>query len=282
MAFTYSPLRYPGGKAKLTDFFKNLVEKNNLQGYRYVEPFAGGANVALSLLIDGYVKDIIINDFDKSIYAFWISILQDTPTFLRRIQNIPLTMEEWYKQNNIIANSDRYSLFDIGFAAFYLNRTNFSGVATAGPLGGYNQTGKYKIDARFNRSDLINRISLISSYRNHIFVKNMDALALIKSLKAENKIIIYFDPPYFIQGKKLYTNFYKENDHIILSKNIKKLKVPWVLTYDNVDYIKTLYSEIETYNISINYSAKTHTKGKELMFLNNLPSTDRSFIRLAK
>lgn len=282
MTHTYSPLRYPGGKAKLIDFFKNLVEKNNLQEYRYIEPFAGGANVALSLLIDGYVKDITINDFDKAIYAFWVSILEETHLFLQRIQNIPLTMEEWYRQKDIITNQDKYSLFDIGFAAFYLNRTNFSGVATAGPLGGYNQKGKYKIDARFNREDLINRISLISNYKTHISVKNMDALELIKSFKTKDKIIIYFDPPYFIQGKKLYTNFYKQNDHIVLSENIKQVKAPWVLTYDNVDDIKQLYSGIETYNISINYSANTHTKGKELMFLNNLPSKDRSFVRLAK
>ena len=74
----YSPLRYPGGKGKLTDFFHAIIEENNLSDGYYVEPYAGGASVALSLLFNEYVSKIIINDFDRSIYAFWFSVLNET------------------------------------------------------------------------------------------------------------------------------------------------------------------------------------------------------------
>lgn len=270
MSTKYSPLRYPGGKAKLTHVFKNLIEDNNFANTCYIEPFAGGANISLSLLIDGYVSNIIINDIDRAIYSFWASILSNTTRFIDKVYNCKININEWYKQKEIISNP-RSSKLDLGFALLFLNRTNFSGIINAGPIGGIKQNGQYKINARFNKSDIIKKIERISEFKERILVTNLDALDLITFAKDLDTSLIYFDPPYYRQGKKLYTNFYNDNDHVELAENIIRLATPFVLTYDNVEDIKKLYPNFDSHEFLINYSANNHTIGKEIMFYNNIP-----------
>ena len=66
---------------------KSIIDQNNLKGGTYIEPFSGGAAIALALAIDGYMERIVINDYDRSIYAFWHSILYHTDTFIDKIRN---------------------------------------------------------------------------------------------------------------------------------------------------------------------------------------------------
>ena len=176
-------------------------------------------------------------------------------------------------------NLKNYSELEVGFAAFFLNRTNFSGILQAGPIGGIAQKGKYKINARFNKQLLIKKILLIASYKNSIKVTCNDALEVINNIKKIKRGLIYFDPPYYLQGKKLYTNFYQHTDHAILATSIQKLKVPFVITYDNVEQIKSLYNNLEMKEFIIHYSAKRHITASEVMFLNNLPISSRNFLK---
>ena len=159
----YSPLRYPGGKSRLIDFIKSIIDQNSLKGGTYIEPFSGGAAIALALAIDGYMERIVINDYDRSIYAFWYSILHHTDAFIDKIRNTSLSIEEWHIQRAIQQNKQNVNLFDLGFSTFFLNRTNRSGVLKAGVIGGLNQTGSYKIDARYNKEQLTERIQLIAA-----------------------------------------------------------------------------------------------------------------------
>ena len=142
-----SPLRYPGGKSRITNFVAKLIKDNNITGGCYVEPFAGGAGVALNLLLDGIVDRIFINDKDRSIYAFWDSAINHTERFICRLESVNVTIEEWKKQREIQLNKENANLFDLGFSTFFLNRTNRSGIIMAGVIGGISQTGKWKIDA---------------------------------------------------------------------------------------------------------------------------------------
>mgnify|MGYP002578704147 FL=1 len=153
----YSPLRYPGGKSALYPAIANIIESNNMKHCIYIEPFAGGANIAWSLLINGIVDYIIINDADKSIYSFWRAITESTHWFIEKIESVSVTVDEWRKQRAILQESSRYSK-ELGFAMFFLNRTNRSGILDAGPIGGYDQSGTYKIDCRFNKASLIKKI----------------------------------------------------------------------------------------------------------------------------
>lgn len=268
-----SPLRYPGGKAKLLGYISRIISENNLDDGVYVEPFAGGASVALGLLLNGIMKQIIINDKDRSIYAFWHSILQQTNEFCALIQATPVTIESWKEQKNVQKDKNDADLLALGFSTFFLNRTNRSGILNAGIIGGINQTGRYKIDARYNKQELIDRIRTISGFRDRISVLNQDAVDLLTTLdwnQFGDKVFIYLDPPYYVKGKNLYLNYYRDNDHKEIADILSKSTgFKWAVSYDNVDFIQKLYKEFRCSQFQLNYSANNSGKGNEIMFYSN-------------
>ncbi len=268
-----SPLRYPGGKAKLLGYISRIISENNLDDGVYVEPFAGGASVALGLLLNGIMKQIIINDKDRSIYAFWHSILQQTDEFCALIQATPVTIESWKEQKNVQKDKNDADLLALGFSTFFLNRTNRSGILNAGIIGGINQTGRYKIDARYNKQELIDRIRTISGFRDRISVLNQDAVDLLTTLdwnQFGDKVFIYLDPPYYVKGKNLYLNYYRDNDHKEIADILSKSTgFKWAVSYDNVDFIQKLYKEFRCSQFQLNYSANNSGKGNEIMFYSN-------------
>lgn len=265
----YSPLRYPGGKTKMLPIIKSMIEKSNHSG-TYVEPFAGGAGVALGLLFDGCVDSIVINDFDKSIYSIWRAILTESEKLIQLIKNTPISIDEWRRQKSIYLNKNKKYSLELGFAALYLNRTNRSGILKAGPIGGFNQNGSYLIDARFKKNELIRKIEKIASYRNKIKLYNYEISTFIKNIipKYENSVI-YFDPPYFKKGKDLYKNFFTKKDHERLCKQIRSLSNDWIVSYDNEDYIKSLYSDYESKEYKIHHSAANNGTWVEVMFVSD-------------
>jgi DNA adenine methylase len=274
----YSPLRYPGGKGKLVNYFKKLFEINSLKGGIYVEPYVGGASVALSLLIEDYVSKVIINDKDKSIFALWYSVLNYPEELCSLIKKTSVNLDVWEKQKQIQKDKQNQDILTLGFSTLFLNRTNYSGILSAGVIGGKSQKGRWKINARFNKKDLIKRIKRISLYKNKIKLYNMDAVELIKMLKSKlsNKTLFYLDPPYYHKGKELYLNYYLDNDHKQIAVEIKKTKKQkWIITYDNAELIKQLYNKNKQIGYSLTYSARKSKKGKELMiFSDNLNILD--------
>ncbi|MFB4393021.1 MULTISPECIES: DNA adenine methylase [unclassified Pseudomonas] len=274
----FTPLRYPGGKAKLSWLIKDIIKENNLEGAQYIEPFAGGAAVALELLLTRAVSHIHINDLNIGVHSFWYSVLHDTERLMKKIYDTPVTMKTWYEQRDIMRQPSCASTTEIGFAFFFLNRTNRSGIINAGVIGGYEQTGNYKIDARFNKDDLIERITSIAKAKDSISLYNLDAEKFLSEIDRRNfdLAISYIDPPYFVKGKRLYDNFYEGDDHKRIGKLLKKLKTPWVLSYDDHPEIRSIYSEHRISEIDLAYSAANKTKGQEAIFFShdlNLPST---------
>jgi N6 adenine-specific DNA methyltransferase len=266
----YSPLRYPGGKNKIYKYVKYLVDSNEID--TYIEPFCGGAAVALKLLLNNDVKKIMLNDFDRSIYAMWFSILHDTDSFIKKVREAVFTIEEWDKQHDIQKNKNSVDLLTLGFSTFYLNRTNRSGIIQAGPIGGRAQTGNYKMDCRYNTEVLIKKIKLIAKNKNRISLYNLDAIDFIKqNIRRTRGSLTFFDPPYFVKGKQLYTNFYEHIDHIDLRDTINKYmsKHKWILTYDFHEEIQHMYSKFEYFPYILNYSAGTSKKGMEYIFFSS-------------
>lgn len=263
-----SPLRYPGGKSCLYPLVAKLLRDNRLERRHYAEPFAGGCGLALALLYGGHVSDIHINDVDASIWAFWCSVLEHTDELTHRIRKTPITIGEWRAQRDIHLRMDVDDPISLGFATFFLNRTNRSGIIkAAGVIGGLDQTGPYKLDCRFNRNDLERRIRRVAKYRNRIHLTRRDALAFIEDthLSLPKSTFFCVDPPYFSKGKGLYTSFYDPEDHRILAKAILCLQNPWIVTYDNIAAISCLYKDRRQYQFDINYSLETKRRGTELL-----------------
>lgn len=266
-----SPLRYPGGKSKISDLVKLIIQKADVDG-TYIEPFAGGAGVALYILLNDIVNDIVINDYDKAIYSFWRAIKEDGERFIDLINNTPVTVDEWKKQKDIYLNSRSYSL-ELGFAAFFLNRTNRSGILTAGPIGGYEQNGIYKIDARFNKEALTKRIQEIIERKKNIHIYNKDIRRFITSIipKYGDNSFVYLDPPYYNKGQQLYKNFLTSKDHAQIANLIfENIKCPWIVSYDDVNDIMRLYENYYTKRFEVNYSAANTGKSSELLIFSDL------------
>lgn len=274
MSIYYSPLRYPGGKNCIFSFVSNVFYENNLIGTSYAEPYAGGAGLALRLLFEGYVDHIYINDLDKSIYAFWVSIISKPDEFCKWIKDVKVSIRNWNKYKEIQRDAESADLFELAKSTFFLNRTNISGVIKGGVIGGQGQRGKYKIDARFNKQDLISRIEKIARMTNRITVSNLDGLAFINKMnKKKEEIFIYLDPPYYHKGADLYMNFYSKEDHKKLSKCVHKMQKKWMVSYDNHDFILNLYAEQKKVIYQLSQAASNRIGDEILVFSKQLAFT---------
>ena len=271
MPTTLSPLRYPGGKTKFYTYVKEILNLNGLLGETYIEPFAGGAGLAIKLLLNNDVKRIVINDFDPSIYCFWKSILYHTVDFCNLIMETQITPEEWQRQREIYFEQDISNVLRLGFATFFLNRTNVSGVIKGGLIGGINQTGTYAMNARFNKSNLIGKINDIATRREQIVLLNMDAQEFLQpsNLGCFNKALINFDPPYVKKGAKLYKNSFDENDHRVLYRKISLCARKWIVTYDICPLVADLYSEFRHSYLDVTYSIQSSKKAQEYIFFSD-------------
>lgn len=277
----YSPLRYPGGKSALYPVISSVIKNNKMKHCVYIEPFAGGASIAWSLLIDGVVERVIINDADKAIYSFWRTVMESTQWFVDRIRVTPVTVDEWRIQRDIIRNARKYSK-ELGFATFFLNRTNRSGILDAGPIGGYNQNGEYKIDCRFNKGALIEKILKIAGHRDKVKVYNQDISIFLRrflpSEKRTGDVFIYFDPPYYEKGQRLYMNFFTSKDHERLRDAVALLNFKWIMTYDDTIEIDKLYKGYCKHRFSINYSLSSKKKGSELIIFKDTSCMPPSYV----
>lgn len=271
MAKSLSPLRYPGGKSKIYEKVKNLIKKNMLSNRTYVEPFAGGFGIGIGLLSDNIVQSAVLNDFDSHIYHFWFSVFYHTDELLKKIKDTPITIEEREKQKNIYNDSSIDVLSD-GFATLFLNRVNFSGIIKGGPIGGFAQSGAYKLDCRFNKEAIKKKIESIALLKNRISLYNCDASELIikKLGKIKNTAFFNIDPPYVIKGSWLYTNYFKDPDHRNFEKVVSEhlREVPWIITYDDCELIRDIYKHYSIIGYDIQHNAGGSGIGKEVVITN--------------
>ena len=272
MIKSYTPLRYPGGKSKLYNYMHTFINQYYEKPPTYAEAFAGGFGLGMKLLFKNAVPEVYINDLDICIYSFWKSII--TPNsyqrFIKLMQDTPIDIENYLLQREIYRHPEIHSQLEIGFATFYLNRCNRSGILTANPIGGINQTGKYKMDCRFNKGRLLKLIEAIYNHRNQIHVTNLDAIEFLKQLDNRSANVLFnLDPPYVSAGPTLYKNNFSDNDHIALSNHVHHLKNHWIMTYDNHDLIRNCYKDYLIREYSIKYSLEDKRSEVELIIYDN-------------
>jgi len=267
-----SPLRYPGGKSRISKFIENIILLNNLEDCILYELYAGGAGASLNILFSGLCKKIVLNDLDYHIYAFWYSILNHLDEFIRLINDVDINIDNWYLQKEIYEHYEEYDILLVGFSTFFLNRSNRSGILRkAGPIGGKDQTGNYKIDVRFNKANLIERIKKIAKYKDKIEIFNLETIDFLRSIFSRNeKNLFFLDPPYYEQGEYLYMNSYSDLDHLELANTLaENKKSNWFLTYDNCERIHELYNDLRKSYLPMSYTLQTKRKSKEVIIFSD-------------
>ncbi|MTH76343.1 DNA adenine methylase [Paracoccus aestuariivivens] len=266
-----SPFRYPGGKAFLSEYLESMLPRSATDLPMFAEPFCGGAGAALTLLADGHVSDLFLNDADARIHSTWFAMLHETDRFIAAIHSTPLDIAQWYRHRDITESSNNSSYsFDVGFSTFFMNRTTRSGIIEkSGPIGGYEQNGKWKLSARFNRDGLAQRVRWLSDHRSQIHLHNLDALNFIHKLKSElnlNSTLFFIDPPYVQAGGRLYYNGMSEAKHVALSDLLTGGYIPhWILTYDDAPLIRKLYQHEDISLMEVNYSLQRKRIAKEIL-----------------
>ena len=267
MATTYTPIRYPGGKTKLYPEIKAILESNDLLGHPYAELFAGGAGLAIKLLLKGDVSSIVINDYDRAVYCMWDAVVNHAEDLCEFIDSAVLDVETWKAMRAVYRNSDDVGDFELGKAAFYLNRTNVSGILSGGVIGGLKQAGNYKMDVRFNRETLKKKVMDIAARRGDIEVTRLDAEDFIDDRMSDSELFAYLDPPYVQKGPGLYRSAFDEAKHRSLARKVGDARSKWVVTYDADDLIDDIYGNYERGDLEIGYTANVKTVGKEKIIL---------------
>lgn len=276
-----SPLRYPGGKGRLAPYLARVLANQTVRIETYCEPYAGGAGAGLQLLVEGHVSRLIINDLHPGIAAFWRSVFCQGDELIERIEQCAVDIENWYIQRAVYLTPESQTNIDLGFATFFLNRTNRSGILNARPIGGLNQAGKWLIDARFNKPDLISRIKLLKDFAGYVDVRQHRAIKLIRTLNRRIRpILMYVDPPYVVAGEGLYMTDHSWDEHQRLERSLRQSPHPWILTYDADDRTRDLYARFRCLRFGISHTAQVQRVGREYMFFSRgLRVPDRLVVR---
>jgi DNA adenine methylase len=268
-----SPLRYPGGKAKVGVFIERIIRDNDLVGGHYGEPYAGGAGVAFRLLADGYVGHVHLNDVDRSVHAFWRSIIDNPEAFCKLVSATRVSMTQWHRQRSIQDHPEDHTLLELGFSTFFLNRTNRSGIIKGGGvIGGLDQDGDWKLDARYYKTTLIKRIQWIASQAKNITLHRLDAECFMREIlnRCSGKLLTYLDPPYYVKGHRLYEHHYRHDDHERVAEFVQKeLKGSWIVSYDDNSSVRKFFKGRRCLEYLVPYTATSRSVGNEVMFFSD-------------
>lgn len=268
-----NPLRYPGAKSKLVPYIQQLLKAENLVGCTFYEAYAGSAAVSFGLLEKGIIKKAVINELDPLIYSFWYSVMNHADDLVQIIEDTDISINTWeemsrYRDSEYL--EDKTPL-QIGVAGLFLNRTNFSGILKANPIGGMEQISNYKIDCRFNKARISESILKLANFAAQVELHNLDALVFLKNqtkYRRNNNTFVYIDPPYYEKGPSLYRYYYIDNQHRELANFIKKKAYPWLISYDDSPVIQKIYSTRKQQPIYLDYSVNTKRTAKELLISN--------------
>ena len=267
-----SPLRYPGGKSRAVETIAKLIPDFD----EFREPFLGGGSVFVYVKQRFPTKIFWVNDLYSELYKFWTMTQKDVNALIEKVY-------EWRKKYQIgkelfqflNGNIDNFNDLEKAAAFFIYNRITFSGTTLS---GGYSE-GAFK--GRFTESS-IKRLNDLANVINGSLITNYDYEEVIK--KEGENVFIFLDPPYYSATKSaLYGkngNLHKSFDHKRFAENMKNCKHKWLITYDDSDYIRNLFSfaNITPWNLTYgmrNITENSDQNGKELFISNYTIINDR-------
>jgi len=262
-----SPLRYPGGKSRSVDLISTIIPEFD----EFREPFLGGGSIFIYAKQRFPNKKFWINDLYFELYKFWEMTQKDVDAVIDKIyewRNQFPVGKELHKFLN--ENLTTFNDLERGAAFFIYNRITFSGTSLS---GGYSEGA---FTGRFTESS-IQRLNQFAKVINGSTITNLDYEELIK--KDGENVFIFLDPPYYSATKSaLYGkngNMHKSFDHIKFADNMKKCKHKWLITYDDSEYIRELFSFANIIPWELMYGMRNVTvgadqKGKELFISNYL------------
>jgi len=264
-----SPLRYPGGKSRAVELISQLLPE--FEEFR--EPFLGGGSIFIYAKQRFPNKIFWINDLYLELFKFWEMSQKDVDTLIDKIyewrNKFPIG-KELHKFLN--ANLESFNDLERAAAFFIYNRITFSGTSLSGGFSEAAFTG------RFTESS-IKRLNQFAKVINGSRITNLDYEELVN--KEGDNVFIFLDPPYFSATKSaLYGkngNMHKSFDHFKFAETMKNCKHKWLITYDDSNYIRELFSfaNIIPWNLTYgmrNVSEGSDQKGKELFISNYLDS----------
>lgn len=280
-----SPFRYPGSKHALTEYVMRFMAANGIKAPDFYEPFAGGASLSLGLLEQDAVARVHWVEKDPLVYAFWKCVKRCPGELCDRLWRLDVSLATWKRFQRFRAADayDRYPLLDLAVAGIFFNRANFSGVMGAKPIGGMSQSSAYSIDCRWNIESLVTRICGVAVYGSRIRVSRGDAIAFLRRQRAtilaqhrKRQALVYLDPPYYLQGWKLYRYHFNDRDHERLADHLNRCGLPWLVSYDDHQYIRRLFSgpNRQVLPINLQYTVRSNRRADELLITNlpNLPA----------
>lgn len=267
-----TPLRYPGGKTWLLEYVKKFISFHELRPRAIIEPYGGSASVSVGLLRSNMVQEAFVSEKDPLVVAFWKAVLYRNEEFIEKVTSLNITLDTWISfRKFLVKESTRFDEMDLAVAFLFFNRTNFSGIIKGGPLGGKKQQSAYKLDCRFNRKKIIERIKRLRSLEGRLHVVECDGLSFMQEMvkpKTEN-LFFYVDPPYFGAGRDLYRFYFSEVDHQKLSDFLISLDFPWLLSYDDAVFIRTLYQENNRFPVFTDYQSGHLKRGVQELLISN-------------
>ena len=269
-----NPLRYPGGKRFLVDYIAELLRVNNLIGTTIYEPFAGSAAVSLELLNRGLVDNAVLIEKDPLIYSFWRSVIEQPEELCTRIDEMAINLESWNRLSHFrTLDAPLGNPLELGFAGLFFNRTNYSGIIMANPLGGKGQKSEYTLDCRFKKKRVKEQIMSVANHRNRITVEWTDGVRYLDRNRraiTEGNHFVYVDPPYYEKGRGLYRHYFNDEDHENLAELLRASTLPWLLSYDNHPFIQDLYfgQGARYQEFYMDSLIKSRSRGAELLISN--------------
>ncbi|MCL4480065.1 MAG: DNA adenine methylase [Candidatus Thermoplasmatota archaeon] len=271
---TVTPLRYPGGKTWILPYIKEFLRFHHMNLGTIVEPFAGSASVSIGLLKDNLADLAYICENDPLIFAFWESVLYRNNEFIESVRHLQITMDTWYDFKKYLEHDvkAKYDSIELGLAFLFYNRTNYSGIIKAGPIGGKRQLSKYTMQCRFNIDRIIKKIHELAELSDKVKIFFSDGIDFIRKFDRsvyESDVFFYIDPPYYNAGKVLYRNYFNDDDHSKLASILTEMETPWLVSYDESDFIYGLYTTSKSHYVYTDYQAGNLKRGmRELLFSN--------------